>query len=183
MKILFFSDLHGDEEACSKILDLDKQENYDYVVSSGDFLYHGPRNSIKGDYDPAKVFVMLNTIKEKMVCARGNCDSEVDQCVLEFPISEESTILNADNKRFFITHGHIYFMGRLPDFLKKGDIFVQGHTHIATLEEKDGIVILNPGSCSLPRGKDDASYATYVDGLIEIKELATGKTLYSKKIS
>ena len=136
----------------------------------GDILYHGPRNDLPERYAPKEVMAMLNAVKEKLLCVRGNCDTEVDQMVLEFPILSETALIYADGKTIFATHGHKFNIDNLPP-LNKGDILVYGHTHIPLKEEKDGILCLNPGSVSIPKEGSGHSYIIYENGEIEFKTL------------
>jgi putative phosphoesterase len=146
MKLLIASDIHGSAEYCRQLIEAIKRENPLKVLLLGDLLYHGPRNDLPAEYAPKEVAAMLNGIKEKLICVRGNCDTEVDQMMLEFPVLSSYAELSADNRRFFLTHGHVYNAGNLPP-VPDNTIIVHGHTHTPEITRiEDGIVIFN--SCS-----------------------------------
>lgn len=183
MKIMVVSDIHGSKTAMEHALDLFGEENADTLVCCGDFLNHGPRNALPEGYDTKATAALLNAHKERIRCVRGNCDSEVDQMMLEFPCLNEhlQMAVQKDVRSFlpvFIHHGH-----KEPPPLPRGFLIVSGHTHIPVLEKRDGFFFLNPGSISIPKGGSEASYAliTAEGGgapLVEIKSLAqTGKVL------
>lgn len=169
MKIMFISDIHGSYKFLKKALDIFELEQADKLVILGDILYHGPRNDLPDGYDPKKVIKLLNDFKNKIIAVRGNCDAEVDQMVLDFPIRADYATIDIDNHHFFLTHGHLFDESNLPN-LNKGDIFVYGHIHKQVVKEKDGIYIINPSSISLPKeGKN--SYGIYEKDIFYIKEL------------
>jgi len=123
----------------------------------GDVLYHGPRNDLPEDYAPKKVIVMLNELENEILCVRGNCEAEVDQMVLNFPVLADYAILTVGNKMIFATHGHVYNNNNLPP-LHKGDILLHGHTHVPVCEEHETHVYMNPGSVSIPKEDSPHSY-------------------------
>ena len=170
MKLMIASDIHGSAEYCERLLEAFQKEGAEKLIILGDILYHGPRNDLPERYAPKEVMAMLNAVKEKLLCVRGNCDTEVDQMVLEFPILSETALIYADGKTIFATHGHKFNIDNLPP-LNKGDILVYGHTHIPLKEEKDGILCLNPGSVSIPKEGSGHSYIIYENGEIEFKTL------------
>ena len=152
MKILFISDVHGVPSTLSAALEKGAALGYDRLVLLGDLLYHGPRNGVPDFYDPVKVAALLNPLKDRIVAVRGNCDAEVDQMMLEFPMMADYQVLEADGEKFFLTHGHLFNEDRIPP-LGMGTVLCHGHTHIA--ERKIlacGLTIFNPGSISLPKG-------------------------------
>ncbi len=153
MKYLIASDIHGSSFYCKKLLDLYEKTNCQTLVLLGDILYHGPRNELPLEYNPKEVLNMLNDFAKtnRILCVRGNCDAEVDQMVLDFPIMATYAALELAGHFTYITHGHVYGEDN-PPHLKKGDILIQGHTHIQRKVQKDGILFLNPGSTSLPKG-------------------------------
>ncbi|MEG0068721.1 phosphodiesterase [Cetobacterium sp.] len=177
MKIFVISDIHGSSYFLKKSLEAFKVENADYILILGDELYHGPRNPLPEDYNPKEVAEILNTYKEKILAIRGNCDSEVDQMLLEYPIMGDYTTLFLNKKRIFATHGHIFNKEKLPS-LCEGDILIYGHTHIPLAEEKEGIFILNPGSISLPKDGNENSYGIFENDNFYVKSL-DGKVLKS----
>ena len=136
---------------------------YDKLVLLGDLLYHGPRNGVPSFYDPIKVVELLNARADSIVAVRGNCDAEVDQMMVEFPIMEDYKILDADNKKFFLTHGHLWNEYKIPP-IGIADVLAHGHTHIPELKTLEcGLQIFNPGSVSLPKGGSGRSIG-YYDG-------------------
>ncbi len=165
MKIAFFSDVHGVSTQLKAFFEAADKLNPDIYVLLGDVLYHGPRNGVPGLYDPTEVVKLLNARKESILAVRGNCDCEVDQCLLEFPIMSDYAEIDADGQRFFLTHGHRWCEGNLPP-IPKGTILAHGHTHIPVLKETDsGIIIFNPGSISLPKGGSVPTFGFY-DGKV-----------------
>ena len=152
MRILFISDVHGVPSALSAALAKGDALGYDRLVLLGDVLYHGPRNGVPDFYDPVKVAELLNARKDRIVAVRGNCDAEVDQMMLQFPMMDDYKVLEADGERFFLTHGHLYNEDRLPP-IGMGTVLCHGHTHIAEKKKLAcGLTIFNPGSISLPKG-------------------------------
>lgn len=157
MKYIIASDIHGSAFYCEKLLDAFKKEGADKLILLGDILYHGPRNDLPFEYAPKKVIEMLNNIKDKIVCVRGNCDAEVDQMVLDFPIRADYKTFEIGNKTILLTHGHLYDEANHP-IVKKGDIIIHGHTHIPRCDEINGIMFINPGSTSIPKANSQHSY-------------------------
>lgn len=151
MRILFISDIHGVPSTLTAALEQGEKLGYDRLVLLGDLLYHGPRNGVPSFYDTAKVVEILNPLKDKILAVRGNCDAEVDQVMMDFPMMADYAELDADGERFFLTHGHLWNENKLPP-LGMGTVLVHGHTHVAEKKKLDcGITIFNPGSVSLPR--------------------------------
>ncbi len=157
-KWMIASDIHGSEYYCKKLLEAYKKEQADRLILLGDILYHGPRNDLPKDYNPKAVISMLNDMKEDILCVRGNCDTEVDQMVLEFPVMADYAVLCVDDRMIFATHGHKFNENNLPP-LHEGDILLNGHTHIPKCVEHDTYVYMNPGSVSIPK---DNSYHGYM---------------------
>lgn len=170
MKILIASDIHGSAYFCRQLLEAYKKEGAEKLLLLGDILYHGPRNDLPKEYAPKEVIAMLNPLKEEILCVRGNCDTEVDQMVLEFPILADYAFLYEKNRMIFITHGHVFNENHLP-MLKKGDILLHGHTHIPACKEYENYVYLNPGSVSIPKEGSAHSYLLYEDGTFYWKNL------------
>lgn len=163
MKILFLSDIHGVPSTLKAALKVGETLGYDRIALLGDLLYHGPRNGVPDFYDPVEVAKILNPLKEKIVAVRGNCDAEVDQMMMEFPITADYEILDAGNKKFFLTHGHLWNEFRIPP-LGIADVLAHGHTHVPELKTLEcGLTIFNPGSISLPKGGSSRSLG-YYDG-------------------
>ncbi|MFV0343846.1 MAG: phosphodiesterase [Anaerocolumna sp.] len=169
MKLMIASDIHGSAYYCEKLLQAYDRENADKLLLLGDILYHGPRNDLPKDYNPKKVIELLNQKKEEILCVRGNCDTEVDQMVLEFPILAEYCILYLDSQMIFATHGHKFNM-ETPPMLKKGDILLHGHTHIPKCQAFGDYIYMNPGSVSIPKENSTNTYMIY-DGTFQWKNL------------
>lgn len=151
MKLMIASDIHGSAYYCEKMIAAFYREQADRLLLLGDILYHGPRNDLPRDYAPKEVIRMLNSIKDRIFCVRGNCDTEVDQMVLEFPILADYCILPLGSRLIYATHGHQYNRNSLPPLLP-GDILLHGHTHIPAWEPfGNGNLYLNPGSVSIPK--------------------------------
>ncbi|MBQ7910585.1 MAG: phosphodiesterase [Clostridia bacterium] len=168
MKLIIASDLHGSATACKKLLDAFTASGADRLILLGDLLYHGPRNDLPEGYDPKAVIAMLSEKADKLFCVRGNCDTEVDQMVLPFPIMAETALLFVDGRTWFACHGHRSGANPTANDLPRlpaGSVVLSGHTHIPVLEENpDGVILLNPGSVSIPKGGFPASYGVYEDG-------------------
>ena len=170
IKWLIASDIHGSALYCRKLTEAYARERADRLLLLGDLLYHGPRNDLPDEYSPKSVIAMLNALKNDILCVRGNCEAEVDQMVLEFPIMADYAILTYGSRLIFATHGHIFNCGSLPP-LHNGDILLHGHTHIPAYEEHDGFVYCNPGSVSLPKEGSQRGYMTFENGLFSWKTL------------
>lgn len=177
MKILFASDIHGSASACAKVLEHLRDEKADRLVLLGDLLYHGPRNDLPDQYSPKEVLAMLNSCEITPLCVRGNCDAEVDQMVLDFPIMADYALLPLDNgKCAFITHGHLYNTENPPPH-SAGDVLVHGHTHVHCVSPQADYTYINPGSAALPKENQVKSYMVYEDGVFTIKALEDGQAL------
>ena len=170
MKWMIASDIHGSALYCGQMIRRFEEEKAERLLLLGDLLYHGPRNDLPEEYQPKKVIEMLNGIRDRLLCIRGNCDCEVDQMVLHFPILADYAVLDAGNRLIYATHGHIYNQEKLPP-LKPGDVMLFGHTHVPLHTEKDGVLCLNPGSVSIPKEGSAHGYMTYEDGVFCWKTL------------
>ena len=159
-KLFICSDIHGSARFCSLMLDAFDRERADALIILGDVLYHGPRNALPMEYDAPRVIAMLNERKNDIICVRGNCDSEVDQLVLEFPIMSDTSTIFVDGKKLFLTHGHKYGPQNLPP-IGVCDTLLFGHTHVPTDVTVDGVRCVNPGSVSIPKGGSSNSYMIY----------------------
>lgn len=157
MKFFIASDIHGSAYYCEKMLEAYKNEKADKLILLGDILYHGPRNDLPEGYAPKKVIEMLNPLKDEIICVRGNCDAEVDQMVLNFPIMADYALLPVGDRTVFITHGHKFNKDNLPS-LKNGDILLHGHTHVPVCEEYENFTYINPGSVSIPKENSGHGY-------------------------
>jgi len=170
MKIFFISDIHGSSHFLKKALDRFEQENADYIAILGDELYHGARNPLTQGYATQEAAALLNKYASRIIAVRGNCDSEIDSMVLDFPMMSDYTMVLYNGRRLFLTHGHIYDVNRLPK-LNSGDIFFYGHTHIPKIEKKGDIYAINPGSVALPKGGSPNTYGILDGNSFKIKDL------------
>ena len=180
MKLMIASDIHGSAFYCEQMIEAYKREGADKLLLLGDILYHGPRNDLPEGYAPKAVIAMLNPMKKELLCVRGNCDTEVDQMVLEFPILADYCYLNLSGDpeeknsdvTIFATHGHVYNPHKLP-MLKDGDILLNGHTHIPAWEPfgRENLY-LNPGSVSIPKNDTAHGYMTLENGTFTWKTLS-----------
>ena len=174
MKYMIASDIHGSAYYCGLLLDEYRKSGASRLILLGDILYHGPRNDLPKDYDPKAVITMLNGIKDQIYSVRGNCDTEVDQMVLEFPVLADYGLLVVNGLTIYLTHGHIYHRDHLPP-VQKGDILLHGHTHILTAERDGDITILNPGSVSIPKGGNPPTFAILEDQVFRILDFEGNK--------
>ncbi len=179
MRLVIASDIHGAAKYCERLLAQIEKLDPDKVVLLGDLLYHGPRNDLPKDYAPKSVIAMLNSISNRVMAVRGNCEAEVDQMVLEFScLAEYSMILDPDPKfaydkskkshprQLFFSHGHIYSPQNLPN-IPPGSAFISGHTHVkvnACSPDFPSIWLFNPGSVGIPKDGSH-SFGIYEDGV------------------
>lgn len=163
MKWLIASDIHGSAPCCEKLLEAFERERADKLLLLGDLLYHGPRNDLPEGYAPKKVIALLNAVRDEIFCVRGNCEAEVDQMVLDFPVLADYCLLEEENHLIFATHGHHYNL-ETPPALQPGDVLLHGHTHIPAKDNSHGFWYLNPGSVSLPKEGSSKSYMTLENG-------------------
>jgi len=170
MKILIASDIHGSATYCRLLTERIKIENPDKILLLGDILYHGPRNNLPDGYNPKEVIELLNPLSDKIISVRGNCDSEVDQMVLSFPVLAEYCLLYWENTVIFATHGHIHNNDTPPEFLKNG-ILLHGHTHIPCCKKMNEYTYINPGSVSIPKENSTNSYMILEDGKFTWKDI------------
>ncbi len=155
-----------------------EREGADRLFLLGDLLYHGPRNDLPREYAPKEVIPLLNGKKEKLLCVRGNCDAEVDQMVLEFPVLADYAVLPVGQRLIYATHGHIYHVKNLPP-LAPGDVLLHGHTHVpAWTEFGQGNLYLNPGSVSIPKENSPHSYMTLEGNTMQWKELESSAVFH-----
>ena len=170
MKILIASDIHGSAYWCERLLSAYKDEEADKLLLLGDILYHGPRNDLPKDYNPKKVIELLAPLKDHILCVRGNCDTEVDQMVLPFPIMADYALLSVDGITIYATHGH-KFGKENPPPINRGDILLCGHTHIADDCDCGNFRYINPGSVSIPKENTGNGYIIFENGKFERKML------------
>ncbi len=170
MKWLIASDIHGSAYWCKRLMEVLESERADRLILLGDLLYHGPRNDLPREYNPKAVIAMLNERKDMILAVRGNCEAEVDQMVLQFPVLADYALLPVGDRLVFITHGHIFNEDNLPP-IKDGDILLHGHTHISACTDHSSFVYMNPGSVSIPKAGQINSYMTLEDGLFIWKDM------------
>lgn len=171
MKFLIASDIHGSELYCRALIEALEREQADKLLLLGDLLYHGPRNPLPEGYQPQAVAALLNRYQKQILCVRGNCDSEVDQMMLEFPILAEYCILSAGKRMIYATHGHIHNEINLP-MLQTGDVLLHGHTHIPMLVDRGDYIYANPGSVTLPKEGSAHSYLVLEHETFTLKTLS-----------
>lgn len=181
MKLMIASDIHGSAYYCRKLLGRYAIEQPDQLILLGDILYHGPRNALPKEYSPKDVIPMLNAIKDKILCVRGNCDSEVDQMVLDFPIMADYSLVYNGKIKLFVTHGHLYNLHTLPP-LQPGEYLLHGHTHVPAWQPfGTNNTYLNPGSISIPKEDSPHSYMMITDTAMTWKDL-DGTTYHTLSI-
>lgn len=169
MKYLIVSDIHGSLPALEKVLDFYKEQHCNMMLILGDILNYGPRNSIPEGINPKEIANRLNEMADSIIAIRGNCDSEVDQMLLGFPILSDYALIVDNGKRLFLTHGHIYNEDKLPK--GKHDYLFYGHTHLWKLEREKGMTICNTGSITFPKGGNLPTFAVYENGKVSVYEL------------
>lgn len=180
MKLIICSDIHGDLDSAKRVFEAYEREGAEKMLILGDLLYHGPRNDLPQTYAPKEVIKLLNENKEKILCVRGNCDTEVDQMVLEFPILADYAYLSLDGLSVFATHGHHHNTATPPP-LGVGEILLHGHTHVLKCEEFGcGNFYLNPGSAALPKEGNPRTYMVYENRCFTVKDL-DGHVIFEKK--
>ena len=168
MKFLIASDLHGSAYYAKKLMEAFKESKADKLILLGDVYNHGPRNPLPKDYAPIEVAELLNGITDKLLVIKGNCDSQVDTMISKFSFIEDAVLISGE-KTVFLTHGHVYNKDNMP--LTKFDMVIYGHFHTGFIEEKDGVIIANTGSLSLPKNNTPNSYLILEDGKLDLKEI------------
>ena len=180
MKWFIASDLHGSAAYCEQMLAAYAREGADRLVLLGDILYHGPRNDLSEGYAPKAVIAALNPLKEQILCVRGNCDTEVDQMVLEFPILADYAVLADGGLTVYLTHGH-KFGEQNPPPMPKGSVLLCGHTHIPAWNAHEDFIYVNPGSVSIPKNGSHHGYMLLENGVFTWKDLE-GNTIREERI-
>ncbi len=178
MNILIASDIHGSAYFCSKLVERYREQKAEKLILLGDVLYHGPRNDLPKDYSPKEVISLLNPLAHEIMCVKGNCESDVDGMVLDFPVDAENALIFTDEKCLYLTHGHKI----REDISKLNCILVNGHTHVPLCEEKDGYLHINPGSVSIPKEGSCHSYICFDGKKFVWKDVETGKAYMEKEI-
>ena len=181
MKLLIASDIHGSAYYCKRLIEAFEKEKADRILLLGDILYHGPRNDLPLEYAPKSVISLLNPIKDKIFCVRGNCVTEVDQMVLDFPLLADYAVIPVGQRVIYATHGHIYNENKLPP-LCKGDILLNGHTHVPKCVKHSEYIYMNCGSVSIPKEESPHSYMISENGEFYWKKLGNGEVYNSFKL-
>ena len=170
MKLLVVSDIHGSSYYAKKIDEIIEKEKPKGIILLGDLYYHGPRNPLTKEYNPQEVADILNKYKEKILAVKGNCDAEVDQMISNFKL-EKNISLSSNGVSMYFTHGHKINIDKMPSDYKNIDLLCYGHFHESFIKEKDGVLCVNPGSISLPKGESTNSYAIIEDRTVYIKDI------------
>ncbi len=181
MKWMIASDIHGSASWCERMLQAWRREGSPRLVLLGDLLYHGPRNDLPDAYAPKQVIAQLNAVAPHLLCVRGNCEAEVDQMVLSFPVMADYCALLMDGHVIYATHGHLFGEGNPPPLLP-GDVLLCGHTHVPGLRRHEGFTYANPGSVSIPKANSPHSYALIEDGLMTWVDLASGEVFDRQRL-
>ena len=184
MRIGVISDTHGDAHGWQAAV-AGPLAGADLIIHAGDLLYHGPRNPRVEGYDPAALAELINRAPAPIIVARGNCDSDVDQLVLDFPIQSPYALVIVEGLRIMVNHGDAFGLeDPLPGIAEVAekygvDVFICGHTHAPLLERAGGALIMNPGSPSLPKAARGEAQSTV--GVIE-DEIARVVTLDGRTV-
>lgn len=179
MRVVFFSDVHGVPETAERLFAHADRLNAETIVLLGDALCPGSRNVISERYDPPRVAALLNARKGDLLAVRGNCDSEADQAMLEFPIMADYAELVAGARRFFLTHGHRWNRFNPPPV--GWTVLAHGHTHIPEIAEAEGITIFNPGSITLPKGGFPRSFGFFDGEKLSVRRLDDGEIILNER--
>ncbi len=174
MKYMFASDIHGSAFYCRRMLETFEESGAEKLILLGDILYHGPRNNLPRDYEPKQVIAMLNACRDRIYAVRGNCDSEVDQMVLEFPIMADYALFVLNGKTIYATHGHVFNENCLPP-MQAGEALIYGHIHLPVARTMGDKFLLNPGSVSLPKDGNPPSYAMLDGDMFTVYDFDGGK--------
>ncbi len=169
MKLLIASDIHGSEFYCQKLIEQYQKIKPNKMLLLGDILYHGARNNLPEGYNPKGVIKLLNGIAENIICVRGNCDSEVDQMVLDFDIMADYTVIYDGKTCIYATHGHKINADNPSK--TACDFLVCGHFHVPKNIKQENFTYINVGSVSLPKGNSSHSFVVYENGNFEFKKL------------
>lgn len=173
MRYMIASDIHGSAKWCRAMLEAFDREGADRLLLLGDLLYHGPRNDLPEAYAPKEVLALLNAHRDKLLCVRGNCDTEVDQMVLSFPMMADYAVLPMGQHLLYATHGH-HFGEDCPPPLCDGDLLLCGHTHVPKCAAHGDYTYLNPGSVSIPKEGSAHSYMLWENTTFVWKDLESG---------
>ena len=174
LKYLIASDIHGSAYYCGLLLRAFEETRADRLLLLGDLLYHGPRNDLPREYDPKRVIGMLSDAADRIFCVRGNCDTEVDQIVLPFPIMADYAVFTCGSRLMYATHGHIFHPDNPPP-LQPEDILLFGHTHVPEVRAGSRCVCVNPGSVSIPKEGSRPSCILLENGIFRWRDIVTGE--------
>ena len=174
MKYVIASDIHGSAYYCKKLKERYMQEKAQKLILLGDLLYHGARNPLPREYNTLECAAILNSLKEEILCIKGNCDSQVDTLVLEFPVEADFAYLPIGSRTAVFAHGHL-----TPARLKKGDILFNGHFHVPAIEERENCTYINCGSVSIPKENSRHSYLVLDGNTLLWKDVESGETYMS----
>lgn len=163
MKIGVMSDTHGSLVYFEKALEV--LSDCDILLHAGDVLYHGPRNDLPKGYNPKGVISKINEL-DNILIARGNCDADVDQMVIDHPIQGPYVLSQFGETRILINHGYV---DSKEETIKKAksmgaDILILGHTHVKELFVDENLIVINPGSTSIPK---DGSHSVATIDIIQ----------------
>ena len=180
MKLLFFSDVHGVPSSLERLFEHADALQPDQMVMLGDALYHGPRNGVPGWYDPQRTADLLNDRRTRILAVRGNCDADVDQFLLKFPILADFSEILTETRRFFLTHGHLWNAANVPP-VPRGTVLAHGHTHIPELRLlPEGVTLFNPGSVSLPKRNNPPTFGFFDGDKLTVRRLEDGAVFLSE---
>ncbi len=168
MKLMFISDIHGISTNLDKVKQKFEEFKCDKLVVLGDLYYIGPRNKIVEGYSIEKVKSFLESMKDRLICIRGNCDAEVDLMVSNFPIINDLSLVMTENHDLYITHGHIY---NESNWSKENSILIYGHLHVPFIKKIETNYYVNPGSISLPKEGNKPSYLIYDENKMTIYDI------------
>lgn len=170
-KLFIASDIHGSATFLREMLNAFEREGADRLLLLGDLLYHGPRNDLPEGYAPKEVISLLSPYADRILAVRGNCDTEVDQMVLPFPILADYAWVMANGRTLFLTHGHKYHSDAPPP-LPKGSVLLSGHTHVPLVRRCEHFLALNPGSVSIPKEGSHHGYLLFEENVFRFMTLS-----------
>ena len=182
MKLMIASDIHGSARWCARMLEAWRAEGCPRLLLLGDLLYHGPRNDLPDDYAPKRVIELLNDVRTHLLCVRGNCEAEVDQMVLSFPVMADYCVLPLTDRILYATHGHVHGETNPPP-LQPGDVLLCGHTHVPAFHRRETFTYVNPGSVSIPKSGSAHGYLTLQDGQFTWKDLTDLSVCRTERLS
>lgn len=170
-KVIIASDIHGRKSRAEALALIFQREKPDKIILLGDFLYNGPRNGVPEDYDPMAVINALSPYKDIIVAVRGNCDARIDLDLLPFAMPDFQEIA-INGTLCHLTHGHL--LDELKG-VKKGEAILYGHTHKLKMECQSGVLLLNPGSISFPKGENPPTYLLWEGDKLEFRDILSDR--------